>query len=124
MLQLPVLLLLNGSLAFYHWRQGLARKGNWSRRFGPLCLHVIGACSVLIMPISVIFTVDLKYGFDWGPVPVPPITQGGFEHHGRVIAFFEIIGVLCIMVAGIWGANVHETLSRLLADASKQGAAS
>jgi len=122
LLQLPVLLLLNGALAWHHWRKGLERSGGTWRRFGPLFLHLLGACCVLTMPISVIFTVDMKFGFDWGPVPVPPIARGGFEHHGPVIAFFEITGVLCIIIAGIMGANVHETVARLLADDARQGA--
>lgn len=115
LLQLPLLLLLNGALAWYYWRKGRQRDGSTWRRFGPLAIHVIGMCCVLVMPVSVIFEVDMKYGFSDDPVHAPPITKGGFEHHGPVVAFFEIIGVSCLIAAGFLGAGVHETCAALWA---------
>merc|ERR1711879_10325 len=76
--------------------------GSTWRRFGPLAVHVIGMCCVLVMPVSVIFEVDMKYGFSDDPVHAPPITKGGFEHHGPVVAFFEIIGVSCLSQRASW----------------------
>lgn len=122
LLQIPILLVLNGALAVYYWRKGLKRSGSRWRRFGPLAIHLLGLGCVLVMPVSVVFTVDMKYGFDFGPVQVPPIASGGFEHHGFLIAVLEVIGVLCLVVAGVMGANVHETIMALMADERMQNA--
>lgn len=73
-----------------------------------------GTAFVLYMPISVIFEVDLKWGFDWGPVPVPDIRSGGFEHHGVVTAVCEFLGITSIISAALWATDMRGKIGVLL----------
>lgn len=96
-------------------------QGSFSYRFGPACLHMIGAALVLYMPISVIFEVDLKWGFDWGPVPVPNIRTGGFEHHGTVTAVCEVLGTMGIIAAALWATDLGGKIGALLDGSTPMG---
>mmetsp|Transcript_126353 Transcript_126353/g.282338 ORF Transcript_126353/g.282338 Transcript_126353/m.282338 type:complete len:89 (-) Transcript_126353:46-312(-) len=58
-------------------------------------------------PGGIIF--DLRNGFGSDQISPPKLTEGGFWHHGYVMAAFQVSGLLCIAFASIWSAGIFKT---------------
>jgi len=121
-LQVPLVLLINSFLAWHYYRRG-TEKPNDPYRFGPLALQILGALLVLVQPVfdspgGIIH--DMQHGFPKGPIKPPKFTKGGFWHHGYLMAFFQVTGLLCIASASLWSAGVCSTAKSLYEDASEE----
>lgn len=122
--QVPLVLVINGFLAWHYYSRG-ARQILDQYRFGPLLLHTVGTMLVLVQPIfdspgGIIY--DMKHGFPQSKIKPPKFTQGGFWHHGYLMAFFQVTGLLCIVTASLWSAGVFSKGQRLLEEQDKHAA--
>lgn len=116
--QVPIVLLINGFLAFHYYRRGES-KTEGTYRFGPLYLHLLGTVLVLVQPVldphggSILY--DIQHGFNHhGTIEPPHFFAGGFWHHGALMAFFQVSGLVCIATASLWSSGVFQKTQRLL----------
>lgn len=112
-LQVPLLLLVSGLMAWHYAGRASAAAGEAAKaveRFGPLALHVLGTCLLLVQPVFDVGGLiwDIKHGPATRFVKPPVLTKGGFWHHGWFMAFCEVSGLLCLMAAAIWASALYE----------------
>lgn len=79
--------------------------------FGPLALHIAGTLLVLTQPIfdspgGIIY--DIKHGLASGPLKPPVMTEGGFWHHGWIMALCQVSGLVCFVSASVWSIRIHD----------------
>eukprot|EP00746_Dinoflagellata_sp_MGD_P001399 gnl/MRDRNA2_/MRDRNA2_102636_c0_seq1.p1 gnl/MRDRNA2_/MRDRNA2_102636_c0~~gnl/MRDRNA2_/MRDRNA2_102636_c0_seq1.p1 ORF type:complete len:146 (-),score=30.65 gnl/MRDRNA2_/MRDRNA2_102636_c0_seq1:155-592(-) len=123
MLQVPIFLVLNSIVAYFYVTK--ARKSERLDRWRPLMLHLVGTVLLLIQPIFDTGGLidDMKNGLPGSQdvIRPPKLTQGGFWHHGYLMAFFSVSGILCIICASLMAAGVHEKAAKLLKEKKSEG---
>eukprot|EP00931_Biecheleriopsis_adriatica_P081967 TRINITY_DN55337_c0_g1_i1.p1 TRINITY_DN55337_c0_g1~~TRINITY_DN55337_c0_g1_i1.p1 ORF type:complete len:140 (-),score=17.21 TRINITY_DN55337_c0_g1_i1:89-508(-) len=120
-LQVPLILIINTLLGWHYYKKGADRVED-PYRFGPLALHILGTCLVLVQPVfdkNGGILADMQHGYGSQTVHPPKFTQGGFWHHGYLMAAFSVSGLLCIASASLWSSGVFEKANRLLEDSDK-----
>lgn len=120
-LQVPIVLLMNGYLAWLYYDRSKDKMDD-TMRFGPLALHVLGTLLVLVQPIfdapgGILY--DMQHGYSGHAVKPPEFTNGGFWHHGYVMASFQVSGIVCIASASLWSSGVFEKTQTLLDEQNK-----
>uniref|UniRef100_A0A7S2AJC2 Uncharacterized protein n=1 Tax=Alexandrium andersonii TaxID=327968 RepID=A0A7S2AJC2_9DINO len=108
--QVPLVLLINGLLAWWYYRRASRTPEPGLGKYGPLALHGLGTLLVLIQPIfdEGGLITDIKKGLQTQTVTPPHFFSGGLWHHGWLMAFFQISGLLCLLFASVWSIYIHE----------------